>query len=34
MSDHRLSTTITRLIIVLFCFPHSNSRRVQNCYGR
>jgi len=29
MSYDRLSTTITQLIIVLFCFPHSKSRRVQ-----
>jgi len=30
MSYDRLSITGTQLIIVLFCFPHSKSRRVQN----
>jgi len=30
MSYHRSSTTITQIIIVLFCFLHSISRRVQN----
>jgi len=29
MSYHRLSTTITWLIIVLLCFPCNKSRRVQ-----
>jgi len=29
MSYHGLSTTVIQLIIVLFWFPHSKSRRVQ-----
>jgi len=32
MSYDGLSITGTRLIIVLFCFPHSKSRRVPKKY--